>query len=327
MKKLFGLLSCCIVLGIGCTKTSINEEENEATPAISTNLTHRGCASQEVLQQQLKDDPTLAARMEAIEEFTGRYQQNPSAYRLLTNGMIEIPVVVNVVYKTAAQNISAAQIQTQIDVLNKDFAATNTDISSVPATFQGVQAGDVGVRFVLDQVIRRSTSKSSFSTNDGVKRASGGGIAPTSPATKLNMWSCNLSNGVLGYAQFPGGSSATDGVVILFSAFGVTTGGAPYNKGRTATHEVGHWLNLRHIWGDAQCGNDFVTDTPLHTGANFGCPANDATSTCSGSPIMMTMNYMDYTDDLCMYMFSAGQKTRMNATFVAGGARNSFAQP
>ena len=327
MKKLFGLLSCYIVLGIGCTKTSINEEENDATPAVSSNLTHRGCASQEVLQQQLKDDPTLAARMEAIEEFTGRYQQNPSAYRLLTNGMIEIPVVVNVVYKTAAQNISAAQIQTQIAVLNRDFAATNTDISSVPVTFQPVQSGDVGVRFVLDTVIRVLTKKTSFTTNDGVKKASGGGVGPTSPSTKMNIWSCNLSNGVLGYAQFPGGNLATDGIVLLYSAFGVTTTGAPYNKGRTATHEVGHWLNLRHIWGDAQCGNDFVADTPLHTGANFGCPASGARSTCSGTPIMMTMNYMDYTDDLCMYMFSANQKTRMNATFVAGGPRNSFAQP
>ena len=327
MKKLFGLFSCVIVLGIGCTKTSINEDENELAPAVTTNLTHRGCASQEVLQKQLKDDPALASRMEAIEEFTARYQQNPAAYRLLSNGTIEIPVVVNVVYKTAAQNISAAQIQTQIDVLNKDFAATNSDINSVPIAFQGVKSGDIGVSFVLDTVIRLLTKKISFTTNDGVKKASGGGIAPTNPSTKLNMWSCNLSNGVLGYAQFPGGNAATDGVVILYSAFGVTTTGAPYNKGRTATHEVGHWLNLRHIWGDAQCGNDNVGDTPLHTGANYGCPASGIKSSCSGTPVMMTMNYMDYTDDLCMYMFSAGQKTRMNATFVAGGGRNSFAQP
>ena len=327
MKKLFGLLSCFVVLGIGCTKSSLTEQDTKTTPALTGTLTHRGCASEEVLQQQLKDDPTLASRMEAIEEFTARYKQNPSAFRLLANGMIEIPVVVNVVYRTTAENISAAQIQTQIDVLNRDFAATNSDISSVPTTFQGVKAGDVGVRFVLDQVIRKITTKTSFTTNDGVKKASGGGVAPTSPTTKLNLWTCNLSNGVLGYAQFPGGSSTTDGVVILYSAFGVTTAGAPYNKGRTATHEVGHWLNLRHIWGDAQCGNDFVTDTPLHTGANYGCPASGARSTCSGSPVMMTMNYMDYTDDLCMYMFSAGQKTRMNATFVAGGPRNSFAKP
>ena len=327
MKKLFGLLSCCIVLGIGCTKTSLNEEENETTPSVSTNLTHRGCASEEVLQQQLKDDPTLASRMEAIEELTARYEQNPSAYRLLSNGMIEIPVVVNVLYKTAAQNISDAQIRSQIAVLNADFTGTNSDNTSVPATFTGVKAGDVGVRFVLAGVVRKATNKTSFSTNDAMKKGNQGGISPTNPSTTLNMWCCNMGGGILGYAQFPGGILATDGVVMDDNAFGVTGVTGPYTNGRTATHEVGHWLNLRHIWGDATCGNDFVLDTPLHTGANYGCPASGATSTCSGSPIMMTMNYMDYTNDLCMYMFSTGQKTRMNATFVSGGPRNSFAQP
>jgi hypothetical protein len=327
MKKIFGLFSVCAIFAISCTKTPVNQEENTADDDVSTPITHRSCASQEVLKAQLKADPSLAARMEAIESFTARFQQTAGASRLLTNGIIEIPVVVNVVYKTTAQNISLAQIQSQIDVLNADFAATNTDYSNVPAIFQGVRSGDVGVRFVLDQVRRVATTKKSFTTNDGVKKASGGGIEPLSPATKLNLWSCNLSNGVLGYAQFPGGATATDGVVILYSAFGVTTTGAPYNKGRTATHEVGHWLNLRHIWGDANCGNDLVNDTPLHTGANFGCPAAGATSSCTGNPVMMTMNYMDYTDDLCMYMFSTGQKTRMQATFAAGGPRNTFAHP
>ena len=326
MKKLFGLLSCYIVLGIGCTKTSINEEENDATPAVSSNLTHRGCASQEVLQQQLKDDPTLAARMEAIEELTARYEQNPTSYRLV-NGKIVIPVVVNVLYKTAAQNISQAQIQSQIDVLNADFSGTNSDNTSVPATFTGVKAGDVGVRFVLAGVVRKATNKTSFSTNDAMKKGNQGGISPTNPSTTLNMWCCNMGGGILGYAQFPGGNLATDGVVMDDNAFGVTGVTGPYTNGRTATHEVGHWLNLRHIWGDATCGNDFVSDTPLHNGANYGCPTSGATSTCSGSPIMMTMNYMDYTNDLCMYMFSAGQKTRMNATFQSGGGRNSFAKP
>jgi hypothetical protein len=328
MKKFFGLFSCCAILAVSCTKSSINEDETTKDEIVTSPLGHRACVSQEILEAQLKADPSLAGRMEAIEQLTARYQQNPSAYRLLANGTIEIPVVVNVVYKTAEQNISDAQIASQIAVLNADFGATNADISNVPAIFQGVQAGNVGITFVLDQVRRVLTKKTSFSyTTDGVKKASGGGIAPLSPTTKLNMWSCNLSGGTLGYAQFPGGSPATDGVVMDDNAFGVTVAGAPYNKGRTATHEVGHWLNLRHIWGDATCGNDLVSDTPLHTGANFGCPAAGITSSCAGTPVMMTMNYMDYTDDLCMYMFTAGQKTRMNATFVAGGPRNSFAQP
>jgi hypothetical protein len=102
------------------------------------------------------------------------------------------------------------------------------------------------------------------------------------------------------------------------------TSGAPYNLGRTATHEVGHWLNLRHIWGDATCGDDLVGDTPLHNTANYGCPAAGHRSTCTGTPIEMTMNYMDYTDDACMYMFSAGQSTRMNALFATGGTRASM---
>ena len=327
MKKIFGLLSFVVVVGIGCTKTSLTEQQElEATPAVTGNLSHRGCASEEVLQQQLKDDPTLASRMEAIEELTARYEQNPTSYRLV-NGKIEIPVVVNVLYKTAAQNISQAQIQSQIDVLNADFSGNNTDINKVPATFTGVKAGDVGVYFVLAGVVRKATNKTSWSTNDAMKKGTQGGISPTTPSTTLNMWCCNMGGGSLGYAQFPGGSLATDGVVMDDNAFGKTGVTGPYTNGRTATHEVGHWLNLRHIWGDAQCGNDFVSDTPLHTGANYGCPATGATSSCAGTPIMMTMNYMDYTDDLCMYMFSAGQKGRMNATFAAGGGRNSFAQP
>ncbi len=160
-----------------------------------------------------------------------------------------------------------------------------------------------------------------------MKKSSQGGINPTSPTTKLNMWVCNMGGGILGYAQFPGGSSSTDGVVVDDNAFGNTgTVTSPYHKGRTATHEVGHWLNLRHIWGDATCGSDLVSDTPTHNTANYGCPGYPHYSTCSGSPVEMTMNYMDYTYDACMYMFSTGQKTRMKAVFAPGGPRNSFAQ-
>jgi hypothetical protein len=223
--------------------------------------------------------------------------------------------------------VSVAQIQSQIDVLNKDFSATNSDYN-LTSTYNSVKSGDVNVRFVLDVVNRKSTNKKSWGLNDGMKKSSQGGINPSNPTTKLNMWVCNLSGGYLGYAQFPGGSSATDGVVIDDNAFGTTgSAAAPFDKGRTATHEVGHWMNLRHIWGDATCGNDQVGDTPQHNTANYGCPAAGHKSTCSGTPVEMTMNYMDYTDDACMYMFSAGQKTRMLAVFASGGPRNSFAQP
>jgi hypothetical protein len=265
-----------------------------------------------------------------MDEIERNLETNQNLMKIgrLVNGVYEIPVVVNVLYRTAAENISQTQIQSQIDVLNEDFAATNADVTKIPTTFTGVKAGNTSIRFVLDQVIRKSTTKTSWTTNDAVKKTASGGLNPTSPTTKLNLWACTLGGGVLGYAQFPGGSSTTDGVVILNTAFGRTgTVVAPFNKGRTGTHEVGHWLNLRHIWGDATCGSDLVTDTPTHNTANYGCPASGHKSTCTGTPIEMTMNYMDYTDDLCMYMFSTGQKSRMLATFATGGGRTTFAQP
>lgn len=158
-----------------------------------------------------------------------------------------------------------------------------------------------------------------------MKRTSSGGIAPTSPTTKLNYWVCTIGGGILGYAQFPGGSSSTDGVVID-SKYTGTNGTAtyPFNKGRTATHEVGHWMNLRHIWGDATCGTDYVSDTPTHNAPNYGVPSTGHRSTCSGTPLEMYMNYMDYTDDRGMYMFSKGQVSRMAAIFSSTGSRRSF---
>jgi len=118
-------------------------------------------------------------------------------------------------------------------------------------------------------------------------------------------------------------TSSTDGVVLLYSSL-PDGAAAPYNEGRTATHEVGHYLNLRHIWGDGRCRqDDFVADTPSSDGANYGCPSYP-TVNCKSTD--MTMNYMDYTDDACMYMFSEGQKSRMRAIFASGGIRESLAQ-
>jgi hypothetical protein len=302
-----------------CSKDDINmPNENNLTLSSA-----RHCASQEVLESQLLDDPTLAGRMQLFEELADK----AIAEGRLVNGIIEIPVVVNVLYKTSAENISAAQIQSQIDVLNKDFNALNSDYNQVPSPFTGVKA-NVGISFVLDAVYRKSTTKTSWGTRDTMKKTSRGGLNPTSPTTKLNLWVCTIGGGILGYAQFPGGSSSTDGVVVDSRYLGTTgTSTSPFNLGRTATHEVGHWMNLRHIWGDATCGNDLVNDTPTHNTANYGIPPYPHYSTCSGNPIEMTMNYMDYTDDAGMYMFSNDQKSRMLAIFSSGGARFSFAQP
>lgn len=329
MKKLVILFGVALLMA-SCSKNERPAENPEKEPeALAASI--RKCGSMEVLQQQLQKDPSLGSRMKAIETHTQRLIKEGSLSRLLPDGSIQIPVVVNLLYRTAAQNISQAQIQSQIDILEKDFNAMNSEYGSVPALFSGAKA-NVGVHFVLKNVIRKSSTKTSWSaTTENMKKSSLGGIDPTTPDSVLNIWVVNFINyggqEVLGYAQFPGGPAATDGVVIGYRYFGNTgTAVSPFNLGRTATHEVGHYLNLRHIWGDANCGNDLVGDTPLHNDANFGCPAYPHYSTCSGSPVEMTMNFMDYTDDACMYMFSAGQKARMLATFTSGGGRYGFAQ-
>jgi hypothetical protein len=314
MKKLILSVSAIIML------FSCQNDQTESTDLTTNTIAKRGCASEEVLASQLAADPTLALRMNQIEEFT----QKARLSGRLVNGKVQIPVIVNVLYRTAAENISDAQIQSQIDVLNDDFNATNSDFSSVPALFSGV-ATNVGISFVLEGINRKATTKTSWGTRDVMKQSKRGGLDPTSPTTKLNIWACTIGGGILGYAQFPGGSTATDGVVIDSNYFGLSSAASyPYNLGRTASHEVGHWMNLRHIWGDANCGNDLVSDTPSHNTANYGVPAYPHYSTCTGTPVEMTMNYMDYTDDRGMYMFTDGQKTRMDALFVSGGARAAF---
>ncbi|MCF8322179.1 MAG: zinc metalloprotease [Flavobacterium sp.] len=317
MKKQF--LQLAVFLLLFSCQNDVSETNNESTNATAK----RGCATQEVLESQLKEDPTLALRMNQIEAFT---QKNFLSNSRLVGGKIVIPVVVNVLYRTASENISDAQIATQIAVLNKDFTATNTDFGSIPSEFAEV-AANVDITFELIATNRKQTSKTSWGTRDAMKKSKQGGLNPTSPSNTLNIWACTIGGGILGYAQFPGGSSSTDGVVIDSRYFGVTTNSAgayPYNLGRTATHEVGHWMNLRHIWGDASCGSDLVSDTPVHRTANYGVPTYPYASTCLPTHNEMTMNYMDYTDDRGMYMFTDGQKTRMAALFLSGGVRAGF---
>ena len=328
MKKRLLLIAAGIIVIASCQKPVSQGDETTETSQVAPG--HRQCATYEVFQEQLKADPSLAEKMDKIEKFTQKFMENPSAYKLV-NGVMEVPVVVNVLYNKASENIANDQIKSQITVLNKDFSGTNSDVGGTPGEFTSVLSGDTKIHFTLQSIIRKKTNKKSWTTNDAMKKTSQGGLDPTNPTTTLNMWSCNMSGGILGYAQFPGGKSATDGVVILYAAFGSRaiypsgTYATDYDLGRTATHEIGHYFNLRHIWGDANCGNDFVDDTPIHNSANYGCPAIPSTSNCGGTTHdMMTMNYMDYTDDACMYMFTAHQATRMQATYAPGGPRASL---
>ncbi len=323
------LVTALCVVGIATASVSFAQKEKPSK---------KGCASHENYERMLVEDPNFKANSAKIEQRTSGLVSNGLVAGLAATTTVRIPVVVHVIYNTAQQNISVAQIQSQISVLNKDFRKLNADVSQTPALFSALTA-DTNVEFYLATttptgaattgITRKSTTKTSWGTRDAMKSSKKGGVDAWNTSKYLNLWVCEIGGGILGYAQFPGGAATTDGVVIAANYFGSSDFGtgfflaAPYDKGRTATHEVGHWLNLRHIWGDATCGNDQVSDTPVAQTSNFGCPTYPRVGSCGTTE--MTMNYMDYTDDRCMYMFTTGQKTRMRALFEPGGARAGLA--
>jgi len=288
----------------------------------------RTCGTMSVHYRLLETDPSYRIALGNLEHASEARRRQVNAVRATP---YKINVVVHVVWNTATENISDAQVQSQIDALNRDYRRTNKDVSSIPAPWQGL-AADSNIEFALNTINRVKTTKLSFGDDNSVKSTASGGSDVVSPTKFLNLWVCNLGGGLLGYAQFPtAGPAATDGVVILNTAFGTletaTAPGNPYNLGRTATHEVGHYLNLHHIWGDtSDCtGTDFVDDTPNAQHPNFGKPVFPHIS-CQNGPLGdMFMDYMDYVDDAAMVLFTAGQVSRMHATL--DGPRASLVTP
>ncbi len=294
------------------------------------------CHSHAYHQQQLAQHPELALQEAEINRAAEHFAtENPNGVQ--SRAVVTIPVIFHVVYQNSTENISSTRILEQLQVLNEDYRKLNADHINVPAAWAGLKA-DCEIQFCLAKrtptngwtngIERYSTTSSSFSLNDDVKFASSGGANAWDRTKYLNIWICDLGGGILGYAQFPGGPASTDGVVLDYRYTGKTGATAPYNKGRTATHEVGHYLGLYHIWGDdgnGCSGSDQVSDTPNQASENYGCfnAGQVVTDNCtSTSPGVMWLNYMDYTDDACMYMFTTGQKTRMWS--ILNGTRSSL---
>lgn len=306
----------------------------------------RTCATMDMISQE-----ELDAFQEWLEPQVQAYLQNQQQ-----SGNPEIvytiPTVVHVIHNSTegigqGRNISNARIQSQINILNADFRKTNSDIGSVPSMFSGI-AADSEVNFCLIQTYPTGHPQAGQAMPEpGVDRVSaptiGGGIANTTttgystsqidgiikPATSwnpnqvLNIWVMHLQGGLLGYAQFPNsGNANTDGVVIGYQYFGNNPSASPFHLGRTTTHEVGHYLGLRHIWGDANCGNDFVSDTPTQQTSSSGCPSHPR-PTC-GNTGDNFQNYMDYTNDACMFMFTNGQKAVMQNVLATASRRSTL---
>jgi len=295
----------------------------------------RNCGTMDYLAKQIQENPDLLNQMQENKQKLQQYISNNYDALEQERAVYTIPTVVHVVYRNANENVSDVQIISQITALNRDYRKLNNDISQVPSSWTSL-AADIGIEFCLATrdpqgnattgITRTSSTQASFDvSNNNMKFNNTGGHNAWPADQYLNLWVCNLDGTLLGYAQFPGGSASTDGVVIDFDDFGTTgTATAPFNLGRTATHEVGHWLGLYHIWGDEpQCTqDDGIADTPQQKDKNYGCPSfpqgsSQTGGSCSGSfPGSMFMNYMDYVDDACMYMFTNGQKVNMLATLT-----------
>jgi hypothetical protein len=241
-------------------------------------------------------------------------------------------VVVHLLYQTDAQNISDAHIKSGIDALNRDFRRKNADTANTPQRFRQF-AADVQIEFALATsdprgvattgIIRKRTSVKEWAQDDKIKQSKYGGDDAWDASQYFNIWIGNMPRS-LGYASLPGGPLNLDGVVITTTAFGTIGKSGGYNMGRTLVHETGHWLGLKHIWGDADCGDDGIADTPPQSGFTSGCPNYFLSSCNNGSLGDMYMNYMDFTHDACMNLFTKGQKEKMRSLFVKGGLRYSL---
>jgi hypothetical protein len=286
------------------------------------------CQSAEYRAAQFKANPWLVQKAATV---TGGSSDASNLTSHSTPSLITVPVIVHIVYHTAAEDITDAQVQSQIDALNADYQKRNADTMEIPPYYRSL-AANCGFRFglaLLDTnsqpttgIVRRYTDVTSFSINDGIKFTASGGDDGWDRDKYLNIWVGNLTNSLLGYSSIVGGPKATDGVVVLYTAFGTNgTAAAPFNRGRTATHEIGHWLNLIHTWGDDSCGNDEVADTPPQQAPDYGDPSG-MILTCGNEPYgNLYMDYMDFTDDIGMHLFTYGQRDRMRSLFAPGGFR------
>ena len=315
------------------------------------------CATNDVLQHQLRQDPGLADRMQALER---RVQSWISTHKVQREAdeVYTIPVVVHIVWLDSAENLPDSIVHQQLEVLNRDFRKMNEDTSTVRPRFKSL-AADIGIEFCLAKVDPEGNPTTGITHTEGespkffgiplgfydpltnsLKYDDTGGKSGWPVDRYLNIWVGNIGAdllGLLGYAQLPQTyrdpdvdetavqAIETDGIAIDYRAFGSTGEHLMVRGGRSTTHEVGHWLGLRHTWGDGDCSkDDFVSDTPITDGASQECDTTrnscvDSTSIEVDEPDMFE-NYMDYALE-CSSIFTTGQKERMIGYLLSDSLR------
>jgi hypothetical protein len=281
------------------------------------------CVTADYTRVQISKTPELADAIQQTENFIRHKLTEPSAGKI-ENGILKIPVVIHNLYHSPDQKITDEQVAAQLDLLNKAFRRQNADTIKTPAVFKSV-AADCEIEFHLATsdpmrrsttgILRKYTPVTNWVMDDKMKSSAEMGDDPWDSRLYLNIWVCQMER-FAGYSTVPGSDAKLDGIVLGLAAFGAGQ--------KTIIHEAGHWMGLKHIWGDTYCGDDGVDDTPKQASYTVGCPST-VRVTCGNSPTGdMYNNYMDFTNDACMNLFTRGQKSRMQAVFSTGGARNSL---
>ena len=281
-------------------------------------LAQRECAGQDYSRTV-----SSAITFRDLEGFINTHTLQQTAGRLYKE-VIKIPVVVHVLYHFPNQKIDDAIVHQQLALLNECFRKQNADTVNIPAAFKSL-AADCEIEFKLATsdpnkrsttgIIKKYTPLGNWGIDDKVKFSSEMGDDAWDPKSYMNIWVCDL-NKFAGYSSVVGGAEKVDGLVIDFGAFKAGN--------KTIVHEAGHWMSLLHIWGDENCGDDKVSDTPKQASYTPGCPTGIRITCGNGPTGDMYNNYMDFTNDACINMFSKGQKARMRALFEPSGPRNSL---